>query len=155
MRNRATRRPTASARPGRLRAAAVLALLLSCAGGCAHKAQPVRAVSLQPGEPTATVWNTHDGSVETYLVSVDEKRLPYKRVLFWHETAPPIIVPAGVHRLEVTIDHGNRLTGVNFDFRLEAGHRDQVQRARVAQDQVEVVDLTADRAVRIAAPRRE
>ena len=144
---------TTRRRAGALRAASV-ALLLACAAGCSHKAAPVRAVSLAPGEPTATVWNTQDGPVSTYLVSVDEKPLPYKRVLFTHDTSPPVIVPAGVRRLEVTIDHGNRVVGVTFNFPLQAGHRYQVQRAHTPGDTVEVVDLTADTAVRIEAPKR-
>ena len=104
-----------------------------------------------PGQPTAKVWNTQDGSVSTYIVSLDGKAIPYKRVLLFHETGPPVIVPAGVHRLEVTIDHGNWVSGVKCDFPFQSGRRYQVQRARGREDRVEVVDLTADVAVRVQA----
>ena len=132
--------------------AIALAALLAPAAGCGHSNQPVRAAGLGPGAPTATAWNTRDGDTDAYLVSVDDKPIPYKQVLFVHDTSQPVIVPSGVHRLEVTIDHGNRIAGVKFDFNFQAGHVYLVQHVRGRDDQVEMVDETAGRAVRIGPP---
>ena len=129
--------------------AVLLAALLAPGGGCGHGSRPVHAAALAPGVPTATAWNTRDGDTDAYLVSVDDKPVPYKQVLFFHDTAQPVIVPAGVHRLEVTIDHRNRVAGVKFDFSFQAGHVYLIQHVRGRDDQVEMVDETAGTAVRI------
>ena len=137
-------------------AIALVAMVAMLSGGCGgyRPKPPIRAIGVTADTPTAKVWNTEGDGCVTYLVSVDGKRVPYKGVLFSHDTTPPVLIPAGVRRLEVTIETGNYLTGWVFDFPFTAGHEYTLQRATGKDDRVVVFNITTKRPVVIQKPKR-
>ena len=146
--HRTTRR--AAARP----AAAWLALALLSATGCASRGvHPVRIA--EPDAPSATLRNTKADGVETYLVSVDGRPVPYKKIVVSADLSVPVILPAGVRHLEVTIAEANALWGQMFDYSFVAGHAYELTSTRRGENRlVVVVDQTTGTRLVIEKPKR-
>jgi hypothetical protein len=132
--------------------AALLALVLAAAGCSSGPPRPIR---LAPQDaPSATVRNIDEGfiGVEVYLVSVDGRPVPYRRLPLGHDTSVPVILPAGVRRLEVTIEEGAYLWGYVFDYPFTAGHSYTLTYTRQGDRRVVVYDRTTRTKVVIEKP---
>ena len=135
-------------------AALLLALAVLSAAGCASRGvHPVRLA--EPDSPSATLRNTKADGVETYVVSVDGQPVPYKKIVVSADLSAPLILPAGVRRLEVTIAEGNALWGQIFEHPFAAGHAYQLTSTRRGENRLVVVaDQTTGTQTVIEKPRR-
>jgi len=154
-----TRRTTADVtRRAKFPAAAMLLLAVLSGAGCASRGvHPVRIAA--PDSPSASVRNSKGDAIETYLVSVDGRPVPYRKIVVSPDLSVPVILPAGTRRLEVTISEftsrGETLYGYTFDYPFVAGHDYELTQTKSDDRRVVVVvDATAGTRLVIAKPKR-
>ena len=137
------------------RAAAVLLMLVCAVPGCSSGPnQPVYAVPVAEGTPTATIRNTAGWAFQIYVTAIDGKPVKYKRSGLGHDRGAPVKVPAGYHEVHVTINGGNIVYNWWFPYQFEAGHTYRVDHAGAFDQRVRVRDLTTGKSQVMKGPTK-